>query len=260
MTATALGGAVLAGFLLVRARAALGAVPLAGFLLVVGLWATGLMFPGGAGEHLMALAPLGASVFVHFAARLTGRCGCLVRWSYAVGGAATLAALANPAGAFVPWAGVNLFRYDGAGLLAAGAPPAAGRHAPGRRPPDRLLSPGNMPVGSSPRRWPAWGNSSATGDWCRRRSDAASRTPWRCCPSAWRSQPRSRSTARRPDRFAGEGGGDALSPLGACVVADSDRGQDARRLAGEIPMGYALGHACRPRRAKFRRFPLELRA
>lgn len=69
----------------------------------------------------MALAPLGASVFVHFAARLTGRCGCLVRWSYAAGVAATVAALANAAGTYVPWSGVTLFRYEGAGLLAAGA-------------------------------------------------------------------------------------------------------------------------------------------
>ncbi|MBI5164254.1 MAG: HAMP domain-containing histidine kinase [Magnetospirillum sp.] len=121
MGVTGLGGLGLAGFLLVRVRSASGAQPLAAFLALVGLWAAGLLFPGAVGEKLMALSPLGASVFVHFAARLTWRCFCLVRWSYAAGVAATAAALANPAGTYVPWAGVTLFRYEGAGLLAAGA-------------------------------------------------------------------------------------------------------------------------------------------
>jgi signal transduction histidine kinase len=121
MGVTGLGGLGLAGFLLLRLHSANGAQPLAAFLALVGLWAAGLLFPGVVGEKLMALSALGASVFVHFAARLTGRCSCLVRWSYAAGAAATVAALANPAGTYVPWSEVTIFRYEGAGLLAAGA-------------------------------------------------------------------------------------------------------------------------------------------
>ncbi len=121
MAATAFGGLGLAAFLLARARSTPGAQPLAAFLVVVGAWATGLLLPGAVGGKLMALAPLGAAIFVHFAARLAGQCGCLLTWPYAVGGAATAAALANPAGTFFPWSGVTLFRYEGAGLLAGGA-------------------------------------------------------------------------------------------------------------------------------------------
>lgn len=121
MLTTAIGGMSLAAFLLARARSAPGTRPLAAFLVVVGAWAMGLLLPGPVGTALMALAPLGAAIFVHFAARLSGHCGCLLTWSYALGGAATLAALANPAGTFIPWSGVTVFRYDGAGLLAGGA-------------------------------------------------------------------------------------------------------------------------------------------
>lgn len=120
MGAAALGGGGLALFLLLRARGMPGAVPLAGFLLLVGLWAVGLLLPGRLGLALLALAPLAAAVFVHFAARLAGRCDCLLAWAYGIGGMASLAALANPSGRFEPWPGVGvLYRPEGAGLLAA---------------------------------------------------------------------------------------------------------------------------------------------
>ncbi|MBI3447243.1 MAG: sensor histidine kinase, partial [Magnetospirillum sp.] len=120
---TAIGGAVLAHLLWRRGHAAPGARPLAAFILLVGLWSVGLLIPNRLGGALMSLAPLGGAVFVHFAARLSGRCdcggGCLIRWAYVVGATAMLAALANGAGRFIPWPGIGmLFRYDGAGLMA----------------------------------------------------------------------------------------------------------------------------------------------
>ena len=119
MSLSALGGAILATLLWRRAHAAPGARPLAVFILLVGVWSVGLLIPNRLGVALMSLAPLGGAVFVHFAARLSGRCGCLIRWTYAIGGTAMLAALANGAGRFVPWPGIGiLFRYEGSGLMA----------------------------------------------------------------------------------------------------------------------------------------------
>lgn len=121
MSLSAFGGAILAVLLWRRAGAAPGARPLAVFILLVGLWSVGLLIPNRLGVALMSLAPLGGAVFVHFTARLSGRCGCLTRWAYAVGGSAMLAAIANPSGRFVPWPGIGmLFRYEGAGLMAGG--------------------------------------------------------------------------------------------------------------------------------------------
>lgn len=120
LAATAFGGTGLAAFLMTRTRSAPGAKPLAAFLVLVALWALGLAWQGPAGRALMALAPMGAASFVHFAANLSGRRGGAVIWPYALGGAAALAALANGSGVFLPWAGVGLFRYEGAGLLAVG--------------------------------------------------------------------------------------------------------------------------------------------
>lgn len=113
---TAAGGGGLAAFLLLRAGAAPGARPLAAFVAVVAAWAAGLLIRGSAGTALMALAPVGAAVFLHFAARLTGRGGALVMPGHVAGLLAGAAALAFGAGRFVPWGGVPLFRYDGAGL------------------------------------------------------------------------------------------------------------------------------------------------
>lgn len=119
MSLSALGGAVLAALLWNRADATPGARPLAVFILVVGVWSVGLLIPNRLGVALMSLAPLGGAVFVHFAATLSGRYGCLIRWAYAIGGTAMLAALANGSGGFVPWPGIGmLFRYEGAGLMA----------------------------------------------------------------------------------------------------------------------------------------------
>ncbi|MBB3268540.1 signal transduction histidine kinase [Azospirillum sp. OGB3] len=118
----ALGGAGLAALLWRHGGALAGTKPLAAFLLLVGGWSVGLLFPGPFGAALMALAPLGGAVFVHVAAALTGRAASGIRWAYATGIAATLAALIGGAGRFVPWSGVGaLFRYEGAGLAAVAA-------------------------------------------------------------------------------------------------------------------------------------------
>jgi len=119
MTLSALGGSGLAVLLWCRAGSATGAKPLAVFILLVAGWSVGLLIPNRLGVALMSLAPLGGAVFVHFAARLSGRCGCLILWPYAIGGGAMLASLANGAGRFIPWPGAGmLFRYEGAGLMA----------------------------------------------------------------------------------------------------------------------------------------------
>jgi signal transduction histidine kinase len=79
-----------------------------------------LLIPNRLGVALMALAPLGGAVFVHFAARLSVRC----RWigaGYALGASAMLAALVEGCGSFIPWPGVGLlFRYENVGLAAGG--------------------------------------------------------------------------------------------------------------------------------------------
>lgn len=121
MTVTALGGAGLSSFLLLRAHSAPGARPLAAFVALVGLWSVGLIVPGPVGHGLMSTAPLGAAVFLHFSVRLAGRCSCLLAWSYGIAAAAVAAALANDSGKFIPWSGTVLYRYEGAGLLAVGA-------------------------------------------------------------------------------------------------------------------------------------------
>lgn len=121
MALTTAGGAAFGAFLLTRAPFAPGSRPLAAFLGLVGLWSAGLVIQGVVGEALMAFAPLGAAVFVHFAARLTGQCGCRITWPYAVGATAAAAALANDPGTFLPWHGATVFRYEGPGLAAVGA-------------------------------------------------------------------------------------------------------------------------------------------
>jgi signal transduction histidine kinase len=121
MLLTALGGAGLAAFVSRRARTAPGAGPLAAFLLLVGVWSLGLLYPGAWGEAALASAPAAAAVFVLFAARLTGRGSRLVPWAFALGGASTAAALILGAGSRLPWPDAGtLFRYEGAGLIAAG--------------------------------------------------------------------------------------------------------------------------------------------
>jgi signal transduction histidine kinase len=118
MLMTVLGSAALAAFLMARAGGSAGSRPLAAFLAAVGLWASGLLLPGRWGMAAMSLEALGAGVFVHFAARLAQRGGRLVPWSYAAGGAATLAALISGPGVFVDWPGAGmLFRHEGAGLV-----------------------------------------------------------------------------------------------------------------------------------------------
>ncbi|MBP2291868.1 sensor histidine kinase [Azospirillum rugosum] len=122
----ALGGAGLATLVWRHGRALPGTRPLAGFLLLVGGWSVGLLIPGRLGAALMALAPLGGALFVHFAAALTGRSGPTIRRAYAAGAVAALLALLGGTGRFVPWPlvgpGVDaLFRYEGAGLVAGAA-------------------------------------------------------------------------------------------------------------------------------------------
>lgn len=121
MLTTVVGSAVLAAFLLLRAKSAPGSRPLAAFLAHVGLWASGLLFPGSWGMAAMTLEALGAAIFVHFAVRLSRRGARLIPWAYAVGWAATAAAFISGPGEFVRWpvAGM-LFRHEGAGLLCAG--------------------------------------------------------------------------------------------------------------------------------------------
>jgi signal transduction histidine kinase len=120
MLMTVLGSAGLAAFLLLRSGGAAGSRPLAAFLAHVGLWASGLLFPGSWGTAAMTLEALGAAVFVRFAARLTQRGGRFMPWAYAAGGAATLAAFISGPGEFVSWPGTGtLFRHEGAGLVCA---------------------------------------------------------------------------------------------------------------------------------------------
>ncbi|MBK1838386.1 HAMP domain-containing histidine kinase [Azospirillum sp. YIM B02556] len=120
MGLAALGGVGLAALLWRHGDGEPGTRPLAVFILLVGGWAVGLLLPNRLGIAMMALAPMGGAVFVHFATLLTGRADMPVRWSYAAGGAATLAALIGGSGQFVPWPGTGtLFRYEGIGLLAA---------------------------------------------------------------------------------------------------------------------------------------------
>lgn len=120
MLMTVLGSAALAAFFLLRSGGTAGSRPLAAFLIVVGLWASGLLFPGRWGTAAMTLEALGAAVFLHFAARFARAGGWLVPWGYAAGGAATLAALISGPGAFIAWPGTGiLFRHEGAGLACA---------------------------------------------------------------------------------------------------------------------------------------------
>jgi len=116
---SALGGGGLAMLLWRQGDAAAGARPLAVFIALVGIWAIGLVLPNRLGETLMALAPLGGAVFVHFAARFAKRCHSRIWLAYGTAGLAMLTALASGTGSFVPWPGGMLFRYEGAGLLAA---------------------------------------------------------------------------------------------------------------------------------------------
>ncbi len=119
MGLSTLGCVGLAALLWLRAGSATGASPLAVFILLVGAWTVGLLIPNRLGEALMTLAPVGGAVFVHFAASLAGRRGSGFRWAYGVGCAATLVALADGCGRFIPWPGTGmLFRYEGAGLMA----------------------------------------------------------------------------------------------------------------------------------------------
>ncbi|MEJ2228710.1 MAG: ATP-binding protein [Alphaproteobacteria bacterium] len=120
MLMTVLGSASLAAFLLLRAGGAAGSRPLAAFLAHVGLWASGVLFPGSWGTAAMTLEALGAAIFVHFAARLTQRGARFLPWVYAVGGAATLAAFIYGPGEFISWPGAGiLFRHSGEGLISA---------------------------------------------------------------------------------------------------------------------------------------------
>jgi len=121
MLITVVGSATLAGFLLLQAKSALGSQPLAAFLLHVGLWASGLLLPGGWGIAMMPLEALGAGTFVHFAAQLSQRGARFIYPAYAVGGAATVAAYIFGPGEFIRWPMTGMFfRHDGAGLVCAG--------------------------------------------------------------------------------------------------------------------------------------------
>lgn len=118
----ALGGAGLAVLLWRYGGGTAGTRPLAAFLLLVGGWSVGLLIPGRLGTALMALAPVGGALFVHFSALMAGRDGPAVRWAYGVGALAALAAIVGGTGSFVPWPGTGtLFRYEGAGLAAGAA-------------------------------------------------------------------------------------------------------------------------------------------
>lgn len=116
----ALAGAGLAVLLWRHGGGIAGTRPLAAFLLLVGGWSVGLLIPGRLGAVLMALAPLGGALFVHFSALLAGWGRSVVRWAYGVGAVAALVAIAGGTGSFVPWPGTGtLFRYEGAGLAAS---------------------------------------------------------------------------------------------------------------------------------------------
>ena len=120
MLITVVGSTVLAAFLLLRAKSALGSQPLAAFLTHVGLWASGLLFPGDWGIAMMTLEALGAATFVHFAAQLSQRGTRFIPAAYAIGGAATVAAYIFGPGEFVRWPVTGMFfRHDGAGLICA---------------------------------------------------------------------------------------------------------------------------------------------
>jgi signal transduction histidine kinase len=118
MSLSALGGGGLAVLLWRQGDTAVGSKPLAAFVAVVGVWSIGLLLPNRLGEALMALAPVGGAVFVHFTARLTGRGATGIAWAYGLGFLAMAIALTVGAGRFVPWPGGALFRYEKAGLLA----------------------------------------------------------------------------------------------------------------------------------------------
>jgi signal transduction histidine kinase len=121
MALTAVGSLALAGLLWRTAWTARGARPLAAFLLMVGFWSVGLLIPNRFGALLLCLAPLGGAVFLHFAVTLGGMGRVLIRWGYAAGLLAMLAAMVGGPGAFIAWPGVAwFFRYQGAGLVAVG--------------------------------------------------------------------------------------------------------------------------------------------
>lgn len=116
--ATALSGAALAAFLLLRARTAPGATQLAGFVVIVGLYALGLLAPAPLGALLMGLAPLGSAVSVDFVTRLTRDAGKSRGLLYVAAAAASCAEFVFGVGAFFTTAeGLRGFRYMGGGIV-----------------------------------------------------------------------------------------------------------------------------------------------
>lgn len=108
------GGAslVLAGFVLLRARALPGATLLALFLVGVAVWSAAQALPAVLGTVvaplttvLIALSPLPAAAFVHlvFAYALCGMLRRVAIASYALGVVAALVGLLGGVGAVVPW-------------------------------------------------------------------------------------------------------------------------------------------------------------
>jgi signal transduction histidine kinase len=119
---TALSGAALSAFLLLRAGHAPGARQLAAFVVVVGLYALGLLAPAPLGALLMGLAPLGSAVSVDFVTRLTRDTAGARMPLYLIALAASLVeALFGVGDHFTTAEGLRGFRYSGGGLVGVAA-------------------------------------------------------------------------------------------------------------------------------------------